>query len=886
MIRRWVLVRLVAACLLALTTTTSAVAQPARDGRLLITVVDQTNAILSGATVTVTGADETSRRAVVAPTQTAANGIATIGGVPPGRYDVRAEFPGFDAGTLKEVRVRAGDNRHIIVLAIEKMQEAVTVARDAQTSAADRNGPSFGTTLTREQLDALSDDPDEMQRQLQEMAGPGAVIRIDSFEGGRLPPKSQIKSIHITRDQFAAENHGAEGMFVDIITQPGIGPIRTNMNYQAHNSAMTSRNAFSAVKGADQVQNYGINMSGALIRDKASFSLGVRGNYAFESPIVARGLVDGSTQSQTLLLKAPRNNRFVNANFDYAVTRDQTLRLSYNQSDYTSSNQGIGGFNEPERAYTTENRVHTFRVQEAGPLGRRFFTNTRVNVGWTDTGSTAALEAPTIRVLDAFTSGGAQVAGGRHSRDVNIASDLDYVRGIHSVRAGTAVDINRFRSDDTSNYLGTYVFESLDAYAAGLPRTYTRRIGDPSIRFTNVQAAVYLQDDIRVRRSLTLTPGVRYETQTHLRDRGNVAPRFGVTWAPFKNGKTTLRTSWGLFYDWLSTTTYEQTLRVDGVRQRELQIVNPTYPDPGSDLGVITAVNRYVLDAALENPRSARTSVGVDYGFTQRLHAAVTYRYVRNSTLLRGENLNAPVDGVRPDPAYGNVIEVIDDGRGRQHILQFTAQTPPPPPPLGGGPRWDWKRWGFFSGYTYTRNRNNTDGAFSTPATGTLDAEWGIASGSVAHRVNAGFTSSALRNFSWQLDGQFTSGTPYTIQTGLDNNADSIFNDRPAGVARNTGRGDAQLSLNLFAGYSFTFGPRVTLAGGPMIYGTPAGLGVTSFTPPEQGRYRIGLTVSVQNLTNRANYVGYSGVLTSPFFGKPTGAMNPRRVNVGLQFGF
>ena len=80
--------------------------------------------------------------------------------------------------------------------------------------------------MTREQIEALSDDPDEMAQQLQDMAGGNAVIRVDSFEGGRLPPKSQIKAIHITRDAFAAENHSAGGLFIDIITQPGIGPLR------------------------------------------------------------------------------------------------------------------------------------------------------------------------------------------------------------------------------------------------------------------------------------------------------------------------------------------------------------------------------------------------------------------------------------------------------------------------------------------------------------------------------------------------------------------------------------------------------------------------------------------------------------------------------------
>ena len=149
----------------------------------------------------------------------------------PGRYTARAEFQGFYPGVLKEVRVRQGDNRHIIVLLVENFAETVDVKQDAQAGAADRRSDAFGSVLTREQMDALSDDPDEMQRQLMDMAGPGAIMRIDSFEGGRLPPKSQIKSIRVTRDQFAAENHSADSFFIEVITQPGIGPIRTGVRY-------------------------------------------------------------------------------------------------------------------------------------------------------------------------------------------------------------------------------------------------------------------------------------------------------------------------------------------------------------------------------------------------------------------------------------------------------------------------------------------------------------------------------------------------------------------------------------------------------------------------------------------------------------------------------
>src|SRR5205807_8242320 len=186
----------------------------------------------------------------------------------------------------------------------------------------------------------------------------------------------------------------------------------------------------------------------------------------------------------------------------------------------------------------------------------------------------------------------------------------------------------------------------------------TRRIGDPNISYWNLQSGAYIQDDIRVRKGLTLSPGLRYEVQTHLRDYNGLGPRFGVTWAPFKNGKTTLRASAGIFYDWLNSGIYEQTLRVDGFRQQELNIANPTFPDPGN-IGIVPPTNKYLLADDLQMARNTRVSVGVDYAMTSKVRIGTTYAHINGSGLLRGLNLNAPVNGIRPDPAFGNLVEVV-----------------------------------------------------------------------------------------------------------------------------------------------------------------------------------------------------------------------------------
>src|SRR5688500_12320624 len=141
-------------------------------------------------------------------------------------------------------------------------------------------------------------------------------------------------------------------------------------------------------------------------------------------------------------------------------------------------------------------------------------------------------------------------------------------------------------------------------------------------------------------------------------DFDNVAPRVGVTWAPFAGGQTTLRSSWGLFYDWIPTNTYEQTLRVDGVRQRELNIIDPSYPNLLDLAGFVPPINRYVWGEGLELPTSNRLSLGIDQRIWRRLSSSASYSYTRGSAVARGLNLNAPANGVRPVPASGNLIEV------------------------------------------------------------------------------------------------------------------------------------------------------------------------------------------------------------------------------------
>jgi hypothetical protein len=862
-----------------------AAAQATRSANLQITVVDQTNAILPGATVTIVGADGTTKATTIAPVETSQQGIAIVPNLPPGVYTIQAEFPGFETRMLRDVRIRAGDNKQLLLLPIAGVKDAVTVEQDKQEAASDPRGPSFGTTLTREQLEALSDDPNELRRQLQEMAGPGAVIKVDSFEGAALPPKAQIRSIRISRDQFAAENHSAGGLSVEIITQPGLGPVRYQTGFRFRDGAFSGRSPFASRTPPEQIKQYFMGLNGALIRDKSSFGLFMNGMSSFETPLINAAFSNG-TRSEVLGLRTPRDNVNVFAQVDYALTLDQTLRFAYSLNRNTVDNQGIGAYDEESRAYSTENAVHNFRAQHMGPVGRRAFSRSRLQFTWTDNESQSRVEQPTIRVNEAFTQGGAQVAGGQHSRVLNLATDYDYVRSIHTVRTGLAVDLFRVHADDTSNYLGTYTFESLAAYEANRPRSYTRRIGDPAIAYTNVQGAWYVQDDVRVRRNLTLSAGARYEAQTHVGDYNNLAPRFGFTWSPLKSGATTVRASWGTFYDWMLANTYEQTLRVDGIRQQEINILDPTYPDVPA-FGVTTPVARYLLGNDVQLPRNSRVSLGVDQRLARRVQSNVTYSHIHGAMVWRGINLNPPIDGIRPDPRVGNIIEVLSDAESRQHqVATSVTVNPGALLPAFNAARIDWKRITVFFNHTVGWMENNTDGPFTPPPTGTLLEEWGPAGQDVRHRVNLTVNNQIVRNLLLSFNVNTSSGAPYSVRTGFDDNRDLIFNDRPLGVDRNSLRGASQWSINPSMAYTFTFGRNIT--------SLPPGVGViangaapTVVSVDQSGaRFRLQLFVQGQNITNHANYGGYSGTLTSPFYGRPTLVNQPRKIDFGLNFSF
>jgi hypothetical protein len=563
------------------------------------------------------------------------------------------------------------------------------------------------------------------------------------------------------------------------------------------------------------------------------------------------------------------------------------LKIYANMNTSTSSNQGVGGMSLLEHAFTSTRTNKNFRLQEAGPVGRRLFLNTRVQVSSYGSASTAASTDPTIVVQGAFTGGGAQVSGGTTQRGALVQSDLDYIRGINTVRVGTQLQGLWFDTDANTNFLGTYTFADLAAFQANRPSLFSQNLGNPQLSYHYLEGGVYAQDDLRLRKSLTISVGVRYEVQDHSTDRGSVGPRAGITWAPFKSGHTTLRASAGTFYDWIPPSVFEQSLRFDGVRQAQVNIIDPTFPESAS-IGpslLPTAVD--LLGPNVQLSRSNRLSAAISQDLSKRINVGVVYAHIDAQNQLSGVNLNAPVNGVLPNPAFTTVIEAVPDAHTTSNSVQTNVNIAlaESSPDLNKA-RFNWRRGGLSLYYRYAKAESDALGAFTPSPSGTLATEWGPSGNDIRHTINLNAYSTALKNLSMNVFLNASSGAPYTETNGQQNNSDFLFDLRPDGIGRNTLRMPWQWDLSASASYTFGFHKRATAGPGQVGITMVNGQFATQTIAAQPDRFHVSLGFYASNLTNHANLVGFSGDVTSQFFMRATGATNMRSVSFFANFRF
>lgn len=860
--------------------TTSAAAQPSVAGTSLrVTVQDETSAALIDATAVLVNADGVEVRAA-----SDGRGIATFTGLAPGTYQVTVSMDGFRTFVGTAIITR-GVNQTTARLSVA-LQEAIVVNDE---SAEQRRDNGFTTTLTQEEIDALSDDPDEMAEQLAQMAGGGGQIFVDGFGGARLPPKDQIQQIRFNTNSYSAQYHQAGMVRIEIITKPGMGGWRGQFNAGFRDESLNARNAKAPVRGPEQQKRFQVSFQGPIVKGKTSLSLRADGNASYDSRTIVARTLGGDVSEQT---RRPADSMNVNVRLDQALGAGNNLQAEYFRRNDSRDNLGVGDFDLLDRAYQTDTMTDGVRLRNTRVLGKKAFSELKVQFSRTDASQSSASDAATVRVLDFFTSGGAGLTGARLGRQLEIEQNLDFTIAKHTMRIGALVEAGWWDSDQQSNANGTFTFSSLEDFRASLARTYARRVGSAEVDYSQVEAGWYVQDDFRLSKQLSVSLGLRQELQTNLDDDWNLAPRAAFSWTVKKN---IVRGGVGIFYDWFEANLYEQTVRLNGLQQIEEIIVNPTYPDPGDVAGNRLPPSRIQVADNLRQPVISQASLGIERQLTLLIGVRSDYMQTRGTGVLRSVNVNAPIDGLRQDASAGNISEIRSDGKRVTDRVNASLNFRVPTVRFVGTVM-----------YTWSNARSFADSALSLPANSNdPDADWGPAAGDIRHRVFILANTPLVWGVRAGLNIQASSAPPYSITTGRDDNGDTVFNDRPAGVGRNSARGAAQWNVGLRLNRSFNLGgiggDTVIPMGGPPPPpaaaqrgpgGGPGG-GAGEGGGPQimtmqasNAKYRLDVYAQLFNLLNTTNLNGFVGNLLSPYYGTATSAATPRRIELGLSISF
>jgi hypothetical protein len=568
----------------ALSTPAPAQAAPATTGVLRGHILDQTGALIPGAQITVT----TTKGATVGTGTASASGTYVVRGLPAGSYIVQVTIAGFAPFVSEPIPLAAGQSKSIeIKMAVETTQQQVVVTDEGgPTVSTDADANASAIVLKGSDLDALSDDPDELQNELQALAGPsagpnGGQIYIDGFTGGTLPPKSAIREIRINQNPFSAEfDHIGYGR-IEILTKPGTDTLHGRGFLQGNDSSFNTGNPFTSVPPYHSIQ-YNGTISGAINKE-SSFFLSVEGRNSQDANVYTAyfPLLNSTTNQYTVPtsptvsggLFTPQTHIEISPRVDLQLGQKNTLTVRYQYERSSSSGQLGSNISLPSLATSSSSSEDSLQLMDSQIINERIVNETRFQYRRSLNRSTPTSQAPGFGVGGYFNAGGGG-SSSDHSDHLELQNITTMSAGAHAIKFGTWLRDNRDATTSNGGFNGSFSFQSLSAYvtmlnglpanqtsipsaviaAGGQPNKLTYTTGKEAFLGNVFDAAVFFQDDWKFNKFLTLSGGLRWEGENHIADHSDWGPRFAFAYAldGHKKGtvaKTVVRGGYGFFYD-------------------------------------------------------------------------------------------------------------------------------------------------------------------------------------------------------------------------------------------------------------------------------------------------------------------------------------------------
>jgi hypothetical protein len=884
--------------------------------RLRGTVLDPSGAVMPGVDVKVSQSNR-----AVAEGKSDSTGNFSFD-LPAGEYRVEVSAPEFKPHQ-QNVRVAANMRPLSITLAVATVNAVIDVGQPDDKVSLEDDAKLTATTIAGDDIKNLPEDEDALMAQLQALAGgtgaagATASFLVDGFSNGRIPPRDQIQQIIIDTNVFSAEGTG--GPRIQIITKPGTGPWSGNVNLNFNDSGLNAKNPLGLTKPQKHQRQIVTSYGGPVIPGKLTLRFNARTIQIEQEGTAIRAVTPAGLVNNEVF--SPTKNQSMGLNGQLFLTQNHTFNFggSYNTNEFR--NQGIGGFTLPERAINFKGHNWNFQLSERGILKPTLISELRFNMFHNQNSQLPVTEAVAINVLDAFNSGGAQNRTRRRGTNYNFGNTIRWtVKPSVNLQIGTDWTYNKNYSASETNYLGVFTFSSLDDYLANHPITFRQTTGDPVVNVNQLEFASFIQADWRVNPKLNLGAGVRYQSQTNLRDHNNLGPTFQIAYQP-RTG-TVLRAGGRVFYQAFNIGNIETVRRQDGLgHQVEIVVLNPTYPDPFLNGVNPTSPNNASIrkiNPNLAAPYSINTAVTWEQNLKKGWRFAISYDVTRGVHQIRTRNTNAPYPG---GPLPGDLFNRLNS---RSPLLQAAARDEvdrmrPFYPLIGNIYQFESAAESFSKNMgvrVYTPNnfalgRVGINGFVqytlgwsqdNASAVNQYDwrSEWARSQFDSRHRMisNVSFRMPLVTTLSFLVTAN--SGRPYSLTTGQDNNGDQTTNDRPAGIGRNSLNGPGTYNVQMSFTKQFALrkpeSSRQTAGnngGGPlppqMVISGPGGPTVIPGPGPGAANTpgpKANFSVNVINLLNNTQNRGYSGVLTSPLFGKSTGAAAGRIIILGLNFTF
>lgn len=906
-------------------------------------VEDPSGAVIPGATITVI----TSSGKVAATTKSSPAGAYHLAGLAPGIYTVDISEQGFAPFHANHVIIIAGHSSKLdatMSIALQKQQVEVH-AQEHQVSTSPTNNVS-SIDLKGNGLNALSDDPTQLQNELEALAGPGAgpngaQIYIDGFSGGQLPPKSDIREIRINSNPFSARYQHLGYGRIEIFTKAGTGhwhgSYHTMGNYSAFNAQNPILNSNLRTGQTSSIQEpsyYVYNMFGNLsgpIAKHASFNFDVFARHNQSQSIIdALNPVanpDGTYSTLNESFATPSSRLYISPRVDFQVGANNTFTVRYAFFRAKNTNNGVGETSLPEQAYNSTFSDSTLQVGDSWIVNKNLVDDIRFQYHHRHSDQSAVSSKPSVSLAGQFSTGGNSSQTSRStSNDTNFQDYFTGSIGSHSLSFG-----GRLRTFAQSNYTtagsnGSYSFTTLQQYENRTPSRYSyTKINNPSSSAFLFDVALFYQDSWKVNQRLTFNYGIRWESQNHISDHNDWAPRIALAYAldgnSKKPAKTVLRAGYGWFYSRFGVGNVMQvvqhSLTTSGLpRQQEFTITKPSFYHPdqttpiSSSSASSSAPTYYSIDPHFHAANSMEAAIGIDRQIAKNITSNITYLYTQGIHQYLTNNIGAAgADTV--DPATNtytgktftptqNFYQFQSGGNFKENQIIATVHA-------------YYKNLTLFTYYTYSNAKADTSGVGyhpSVPSDPHLD--YGRAGFSIHNR----FLLLATIQAPWRLTFApiffANSGHPFNITTGTDLTGNNFYNARPTYAAScsepntvktpygclnanpigtneriipyNLGTGPANYGINMRVSKVIGFGPRIKSGSGGGFHGHHHGHGlggrglsghsgpIGRFNAAVPRKYTLTLAAFGSNLFNHENLAPPNGTigLTSPSTGNPT----------------